>query len=147
MYHFDMVVHARAASLADGDQVNLGDDRYRSLRVPPEARCLPLAVSFEQAVAELEQLARMVVEPDGALVWTGEHPVDGRIIRWQVDGTLYDRDDRLMHVELAGRVPPDQFDRLLAALGWPGQPVMFQDKKRGVFLDENEFRRFAVRAM
>lgn len=146
MYQFDAVVHARDESMKDADLVNLGEDRYRALRVPPRARAEPLAVSFEQAVALLEQLPRMIVEPDGALLWAGEYTVDDSSVAWQIDGTLYDRNERLMHVELAGRAPPEQFDRLLETLGWPEQRVMFQDKRLGVFLGEDEFRRFAMRA-
>jgi hypothetical protein len=59
---------------------------------------------------------------------------------------LFDRNGRLLFVDLKGSCPADQFDRLLSAFGWPETPVMFQLTREAVFLDEVEFRGFAGRA-
>jgi hypothetical protein len=95
--------------------------------------------SFEAALARLGELERMYSEPDGSFVWTSphaEHP-------WQVDGNLFDRDGRLLFVDLKGTCPAEPFDRFLQALGWPETKLMFQLTREAVFLGEAEFRRFA----
>ena len=96
--------------------------------------------TFDAALAELEILDRMFIEPDGSFVWTGVTS-DGQ--RWQVDGNLIDRGDCLAYVELKGRCPGDEFDQILKALGWPGVPLSFELTRRGVVVDEQEFRRLA----
>ena len=82
----------------------------------------------------------MYCEPDGSFVWTSPQ----RARAWQVDGNLYDRDGRLLFVDLKGTCPSDQFDRLLTALGWPQTKVMFQLTREALLLDEAEFRRVAA---
>src|SRR5262245_5374620 len=96
-----------------------------------------LSVTFDQALSALDQFDRLFIEPDGSFVWTG-HTEDGE--SWQVDGNLIDRGDFLAFVELNGRCPKEPFDRLLAALGWPSTKLSFQLPRRGIFLDEAEFR-------
>ena len=100
-----------------------------------------LGVTFDQALLALERLGRLFIEPDGSFVWTG-CTEDGQA--WQVDGNLVDRGDVLAYVELKGSCPDQQFDRLVTALGWPGARVVFQLPRRGVFLDEAEFRALAA---
>ena len=95
--------------------------------------------SFEEARARLDELERMYSEPDGSFVWTSPHAQRP----WQIDGNLFDRDGRLLFVDLKGTCPGEQFDRFLRALGWPETKLMFQLTREAVFLDEAEFRRFA----
>ncbi len=107
-----------------------------------EAIGAAFGVTFEQAGEALAKLERMFFEPDGSFVWTsgaGEPP-------WQVDGNLFDRSGKLLFVDLKGSSPSDQFDRLLAAFGWPATVVMYQLTQAAVFLGEAEFRRFAGQA-
>ena len=47
---------------------------------------------------------------------------------------------------MKGTCPPQRFDELLAALGWPQTQLVFQLTRQAVFLDEAEFRRFALTA-
>jgi hypothetical protein len=47
-------------------------------------------------------------------------------------------------VDLKGACPADRFDALLAAFGWPEQPLMVQLVRPAVFLDMETFRRHAV---
>jgi hypothetical protein len=101
----------------------------------------PLAVRFEDALAALQQLNRMFIEPDGSFVWTG---VTGDGQAWQVDGNLIDRGDWLAYVELKGRCPELQLNQILSALGWPEAPLVFELTRRGVVVDEAEFRRLAA---
>jgi hypothetical protein len=100
-----------------------------------------LSVSFDQAMSALEQFDRLFIEPDGSFVWTG-HTEDGE--SWQVDGNLIDRGEFLAFVELKGRCPEAKFDMLLAALGWPAFRLTFQLSRRGIFVDEAEFRALAA---
>jgi hypothetical protein len=100
-----------------------------------------LSVTFDQALSVLEQLDRMFIEPDGSFVWTSEVP-DGD--RWQVDGNLIDRGDCLAYVELKGSCPELQLNQILSALGWPNEPLAFELTRRGVVIDEEEFRRLAA---
>lgn len=93
-------------------------------------------LTFDGALANLSRLPRMFIEPDGSFVWTGT--ADGQ--PWQVDGNLVDQGIVLSYVELKGRCLEGQFDQLLAALGWPEQPLTFQLPQRGIFLAEPQFR-------
>ncbi len=141
MYVFYTTVHARPPQAATGPAIELAHIKLATLIVPHAALSQPLEISFEQAVARLEQLERMFCEPDGSFVWTSPHDSQA----WQVDGNLFDRAGRLLFVDLKGSCPPEQFDRLLSAFGWPGTPVIFQLVREAVFLDEPEFRRWAGR--
>jgi len=100
----------------------------------------PFGVSWEDAAAALERLPRMIFEPDGSFVVSGDDD-DGR---WQVDGHFYDFADRLHRVELHGSCPPAAFDDLLRCVGWPAQPLVFEMVREGVKVSEAEFRRSAT---
>jgi hypothetical protein len=100
-----------------------------------------LGVPFEVVLANLELLPRMFIEPDGSFVWRGTTN-SGQT--WQLDGNLIDRGDVLDYVELAGTCPPERLDDVLAALGWPEEPLAFVLPRVGVTLTEEEFRRQAA---
>ncbi len=107
-----------------------------TLVVSREAVAATFDKSFEEVAEQLNRWPRMFIEPDGSFVWVapqGEAP-------WQVDGVLYDRAGRLLYVELKGNCPEAEFDRFLAACGWPQAAVMFQLLRAAVFVDEQEFR-------
>jgi hypothetical protein len=139
MYRFHVAVHARPAGISAGPETEVAGVRCAPLLVEPTALGIPLAVRFEAAVDRLQRLPRMFVEPDGSFVWVSDDPA----CPWQVDGSLFDRHERLLYVELKGACPGDAFDRLLSAFGWPGTPLVFQLLRQAVFLDEASFRRFA----
>jgi hypothetical protein len=141
LYTFYVSVHARPPSAAPGVSIELGGKSVGTLRVlPEELATTAFLCSFEAAAAALVRLERMYCEGDGSFVWTSAQGESA----WQVDGNLYDRDGRLLFVDLKGTCPRDQFDRLLSALGWPETPLVFQLTREAVFLDEDEFRRFAA---
>lgn len=71
----------------------------------------PLPVSFETAVAALEQLPQMFTEPDGSFVWRSP---PGVTPPWQVEGTLVDGGATLLYVELKGCCPAPAWEQLLA---------------------------------
>src|SRR5262249_54550946 len=126
---------------AAGEQIELRGRTLDTLAIDHHAlSTTTLDCSFEEARGRLNQLERMYCELDGSLVWVSPQETTP----WQVDGNLYDRDERLLFVDLKGSCPPDQFDRLLAALGWPETRLMFQLTREAVFLDEQAFRRFAA---
>lgn len=102
-----------------------------------------LSVSFDAALAELAKLPRMFIEPDGSFVWRGTAEAGGP---WQVDGNLIDQGAVLAYVELKGCCPVEQFEQVLAAVGWPENRLAFQLPRLGIVLDETEFRRLAVTA-
>ena len=99
------------------------------------------AVTWEEAAAALEALPRMIFEPDGSFVITGD---DDEGCRWQVDGHLFDFADRLHRVELHGECPETEFDDLLRCVGWPAQALVFEMIRTGETLAEAEFRRRAI---
>jgi len=140
MLSFYISIHARPAEVAEGKDIKLDHGLFRSLAVQQVALATPFQISFEEAGAALAKLDRMFFEPDGSFVWTSP---SGEAA-WQVDGNLFDRNGRLLFVDLKGSCPDDQVDRLLSALGWPATPLMFQLVREAVFLNETEFRRHAA---
>jgi hypothetical protein len=140
MYTFYVSVHARPPGAIAGKTIDLSGRALGTLAVAPESlAATPMGISFEEARDRLAKLERMYCEPDGSLVWVSSQGEPA----WQVDGNLYDRNERLLFVDLKGTCPAAAFDRLLAALGWPETRLMFQLTREAVFLDEAEFRRWA----
>jgi len=140
MYVFHLTIHARGGKSFEEIPQKLGDGEWRTLEVSPAA--VPevrFDCSFESAAERLSQLDRMYCEPDGSFVWVSAQ----NELSWQVDGNLYDRDDRLIFVDLKGSCPAEEFDHLLRCLGWPETPVVFQLVREAVWFDEAEFRRWA----
>lgn len=141
MLSFFVTVHALPAGTAPGPEVVFGTHRLRTLHVARERlHDTAFDCTFEEVCARLSALERMYCEPDGSLVWVSSQGEPA----WQVDGNLYDRDERLLFVDLKGSCPSEQFDRLLATFGWPATPLMFQLTREAVFVDEAEFRHYAA---
>lgn len=139
-YAFCTVIHPLRGEMARGELVTVNGRSVRALNVSPAVAAQTHRVTFEHAAAMLATLPSIFIEPDGSFVWTGGD--EGQ--QWQVDGVLVDQGRRLAYMELAGRCPPNEFDQLLAPLGWPAAPLLFQLKPEGVFVDEAEFRRLAT---
>jgi hypothetical protein len=144
MLTFHVTVHAKAQGVAAGPVVELVSKAGKKLTVPTvamtaEALAQPFGISFEEAVERLGQLARMFVEPDGSFVWvsSADDP------KWQVDGNLFDRNGRLLRVDLKGTCDERPFDKLLTALGWPETQIVFELVREAVFVDETTFRQYA----
>jgi hypothetical protein len=147
LLRFHATLHARSPEVSPGAAIELRRELTPTLIVPPAALAHPFAMTFEEAVAALEGLDRMFVEPDGSLVWVSSSAAVPASDPWQLDGNLFDRNGRLLFVDLNGSCPERQLDRLLAAFGWPDTPVLFELTREAVFLDETEFRRYAVRSI
>lgn len=139
VYRFHIAVHARPAWAKETKQVDVGGRRMRALDIGAEAVTDPLGATFDEAAAALGQLPRLYLELDGSFLWTAP----GGPNVWQTEGVLYDRGDRLHYVELKGSCPPQEFDALLAALGWPATPLAFQLLRHAVYLGEEAFRQHA----
>lgn len=140
LYAFDVTVHARPSEARGAGTHRDAWGEWPMLDVPRAALAAPLAIGFEDALAGLAKLERMYAEPDGSFVWTSRR--EG--LSWQVDGNAVERNGRVLIVDLRGSCPPAEFDRLLGALGWPDQRLMFQLIRPAVFLDEPTFRRHAA---
>lgn len=142
-YTFFITVHALPANAIAGTGIEREGRSYATLCVSPAALATTtFDISFEDAATRLTRLPRMYCEPDGSFVWVSPQ---GAAI-WQIDGNLYDRDGRLLFVDLKGSCPPAEFDELLRAFGWPATPLVFQLTREAVFLAEAEFRRWAETA-
>ena len=138
MYHFDISIHARPEGAALSSPIELNG---RIITPVASQLAQPMFVSFEQAADGLSQLPRMFIEPDGSFVWVSSD----KNTPWQVDGNLYDREDKLLFVELKGCCPRQQFDLLLTAFGWPQTEFVFQLTRQAVVIAENEFRQIVSR--
>lgn len=141
LYAFDISLHR-----LDQDMVGLngsvhGDPwgSWPTLAVPHEALVVPMMMGFDDAFVRLGRLERMYAEPDGSFVWAS--PREG--LSWQVDGNAFEKDGRVLLVDLKGSCPAPEFDRLLESFGWPEQAMMMQLVRSAVFLDERTFRSHA----
>jgi len=137
-HRFHATVHARPWRFEFAESCVIEDRSVRPLRIAPEMLANPMAVSFEEAVAALEILPRMFIEPDGSFVWTSESGERS----WQVDGVLYDRGGYLLFVDLRGECARPALRRLITGFGAEQTPVMFQLVRQAVFLDEEAFLGF-----
>lgn len=139
LFAFDITLHALTADAVPGGSHADAWGEWPVLHVPHAALAVPMAVSFDDFLHAISGIERLYAEPDGSFVWAS--PRAG--LAWQVDGNAFERDGRLLLVDLKGSCPEPAFDRLLAACGWPVQPVMMQLVRPAVFLAEPTFRKHA----
>lgn len=139
-YLFEISLHARGPNATGPRPYADAWGTWPILAVSHDELAMPLAVGFDDALDRLTALERMYAEPDGSFVWTSTR--EG--LSWQVDGNLFEKDGRVLLVDMKGSCPPGEFDRLLGCFGWPDQPVMMQLVRPAVFLDEEVFRRHAL---
>lgn len=80
----------------------------------------------------------MDIEPDGYfLVAGGEREGE----RWQIDGHLFEYEDRMHRVEIHGTCPEEILTRLVECCG--ADDLVYQLVMEGVTLSEADFRRWA----
>jgi hypothetical protein len=72
----------------------------------------PLASRFEDVSDRLSRVDRLHMELDGSFVWVGPD--------WQLDGMLYDHNDRIRYVDLKGHCSLVQWQSLIR---WITDPV------------------------
>ena len=144
LYAFEIAIHARPEAAAAGPVFTDEWGSWLTLDLPKAALAAPLAIGFDEAFERLGRLERMFAEPDGSFVWAcSRTAAEESSPWWQVDGDAFERAGRVVLVDLKGSCPAEQFDRLLEAFGWPGQPVVMQLVRPSVFLAEATFRRHA----
>ncbi|MCE9630818.1 MAG: hypothetical protein K8S94_08930 [Planctomycetia bacterium] len=144
---FDITLHARPAEAIAGDSLADAWGTWPTLAVPRAALSAPMAVGFDDALRRLGGLERLYAEPDGSFVWTSSRGVETANrghAWWQVDGNAFEKDGRVLLVDLKGSCPAAELDRLLGVFGWPEQPLMMQLVRSATFLDEPTFRRHAL---
>jgi hypothetical protein len=139
LYHFHATIHARDSHWTAERELRLGADAYRALALDSNQLNVPFSITFEEAAERLLALPRMFCEPDGYFLLAGT----AADVAWQVDGHLYDRQERLLYVAIKGTCPVEAFDTLLRAFGWPETALVFQLTREGAILPEEEFRRYA----
>lgn len=140
-YHLDVSIHARPREAVAAACLELEGVPYFVLRPEPAQQGGPMSVSFEEVVQRLERMPQMFVEPDGAFLWVSAPDSPP----WQLEGCIYDRNEYVIYVDVSGSCPTAQFDQLLTAFDWPRASLMFGLLRHGVFLAEEELRRFACR--
>ncbi|HJT32472.1 MAG TPA: hypothetical protein VJ783_10550 [Pirellulales bacterium] len=135
---FHVAIHPRSADVGPGPAIVFDGGEFSTLRPSSADLGEAFSRSFEEVHDGLTKLPRTFIEPDGSFVWVSSPGEPS----WQLDGMLYDRDERLLYIELKGACTAERLDQLLALLGWPQTPVMFQLLREAVFLSEAEFRRY-----
>jgi hypothetical protein len=138
--HFHLIVQAMSPRIEASVPLVLDGHSYPTLQIPAAHQAETLGVTFEQAFAQLEQLERMYIEPDGSFVWVSSDEAEAAT--WQVDGLLHDRGDGLVGIELKGCCPRFAFEKLLFVCGWPTTALSFQLVREAVFFDERTIRQF-----
>ncbi|TWT38481.1 hypothetical protein [Blastopirellula retiformator] len=109
----------------------MSDSSPISLHPDPTAGLFP--VSFEQVEAIWSDWPRMFFEPDGSFVWVAEDQ------SWQLDGVVYDRDDRVLRVDLTGDYRAAPLEQLVRTLGWPDAQLRVEQVQAGKFVELADF--------
>jgi hypothetical protein len=136
---FQAAIHARPPETAAGPSVE-----FRGLMLPTVAVApgheAAFPCTFEEVAAALEQFPRLYFEPDGSFVWVAAQDEPP----WQLDGLLFDRNGRVLYLELKGTCPAARLDAVLAVLGRSPDGVLYQLLREGVLVDDATFRRYAA---
>ena len=100
MYAFECSLHALPDReiLASGATLTDSCGQWPTLLIAQDQLITPLPIVFDDVLNQLNTLPRLYAEPDGSFVWTS--PQEN--IRWQVNGNLYERNDRVLFVEIKG---------------------------------------------
>ena len=141
MYAFECSLHALPDSevLASGETLTDSCGQWPTLLIAQDQLITPLPIVFDDVLNQLNTLPRLYAEPDGSFVWTS--PQEN--IRWQVNGNLYERNDRVLFVELKGSCPTSEFDQLLACFLQDEKACVVQLTRPAVFVIPEIFRAHA----
>ena len=139
-YAFEVSVFARPPSIRQTGQVVIAGEAYPVLDQEALQQGPLMPVTFEQVLDDLATQHGADAEPDGYFLLIGFEGGD----RWQIDGHLYDRENRMWRLDLHGKCPRPKFDAMLRLVGWPATPLVFQLVQEGITLDEVDFRRRVV---
>ncbi len=141
MYAFECSLHALPDSDALGPGEPLTDScgQWPTLLIAQDQLNSPLPIGFDDVLNQLGSLPRLYAEPDGSFVWTSSQ----ENMRWQVNGNLYERNDRVLFVELKGSCPASEFDQLLACFLPDEKACVVQLTRPAVFVTAEVFRAHA----
>ena len=141
MYAFECSLHALPDSevLASGKTLTDSCGQWPTLLIAQDQLITPLPIVFDDVLNQLNTLPRLYAEPDGSFVWTS--PQEN--IRWQVNGNLYERNDRVLFVELKGSCHASEFDQLLACFLQDEKACVVQLTRPAVFVTPEIFRAHA----
>ena len=145
MLHFHTNVFARPSETAAGPTIELRGARLPTLAGPgggPPRFDAPLPESFEIVQQRLMQIPRMDIEPDGYFLVAGGEK-QGQ--RWQIDGHLFEYNEKMHRVEMHGSCPKELLLQLLQCFGT--FDAVFQLVHEGVTLDYSDFIYFAERPL
>lgn len=134
LHGFPDVILARTPVVIDGVKLSC-------LKIPPEYRAVPLAISFDEAAERLDAFPRLHCEPDGCFVWRSSDDT----LPWQVDGNLFEGRKLLSHVELKGVCSIGNLSKLLNVFCDPSRPAIAELIPAGVFADARELTRLLKR--
>jgi hypothetical protein len=148
MLKLDVHIHTRPNGMLTGDAIELDGRQVRPLLRDPKsisqplASTQPFAIGFEEAAERLTALDPMIhLEPDGWFIWHSpkeETPV------WQINGNLYDRQQKLWYVPLRGTCPEAVLQQVLSALADdPQENLMFELTQAGVHISWSDLVEFS----
>jgi len=137
--HFDVVLHPRGGDAEPGPPFHDERGIWPTLR-PGGPRGITTGAGFDAALAALDAFPRASTEPDGAFLWVGE----GAGGRWQVDGNAWEREGRILSVDVRGRCPLGELRRFLGLWRAEGERLLVEFVRAGVYVDEETFLRHAV---
>lgn len=133
-----VILQPRPADAEPGPSATLDGCRVATLKATALGDAPGWSLTFEQAVAGMERLPALFVEPDGSFTW-GNPP--GQPI-WRIDGNLYDYDDRLRHIDLKLACPGARLLELTEALGLDSAKSIAQFVPQGRFFEIPELGRW-----
>ena len=141
MYAFECSLHAPPDSDApvSGEPLTDSSGQWPTLLIAQDQLSTPLLIGFDDVLNQLGNLPRLYAEPDGSFVWTS--PQENT--RWQVNGNLYERNDRVLFVEIKGSCPASEFDQLLACFLSDEKACVVQLTRPAVFVTVEVFRAHA----
>lgn len=151
LHQVHISLHPRLSDVTIGSKCELRGVELATLVIPHEAMRETFSISFEECYDRLEQLPRMFIEPDGSFVWSidpngnaNTNEIDASCPRSQWDGQLFDRNGKLLYLDVVGSGTRESFEEILKILGWPNTTVMIQLSREAVFLELDEFYRYAA---
>ena len=141
MYAFECSLHALPDSevRVSGETLTDSCGQWPTLLIAQDQLITPLPIVFDDVLNQLNTLPRLYAEPDGSFVWTSSQ----ENISWQVNGNLYERNDRVLFVELKGSCPTSEFDQLLACFLQDEKACVVQLTRPAVFVTPEIFRAHA----
>ncbi len=106
---------------------------------------IPLSVSFDHVSDVLSQFPNLHFEPDGAFTWGSVERRSQHERLWQLDGMIYDRENRIEYVELKGncdRAAWEAFTQVLSGVEYV--PLVVHWIEQGLWISEPDFRKCIV---